>query len=257
MSKAHMKMLASVSSNQSIDRCASVLRLVAREGSVRAAQVATELQLERSTAHRYLVSMEESAMLLKRDDGSYELGPLIAQMGVIALRQSRIIDESTPFMEQLASESNLTAVLCIWGGRSPVVARVRAEDDSFVHVSVREGVNLAFDSAHGYLFAGFDSENHSVQKALSQLPNSERENIELHAEMARKLSIAEHSSRVRGIRALAAPILGADGRIAATLALVGTTEAVPTGHSSGVAEILKITVQQISGRLSYRDTVNA
>lgn len=236
---------------QSIDRCGQVLRLVAREGSVRAATVAAELGLQRSTAHRYLASMEEASILKRDRDGGYRAGPLLAQMGVLALRRSRVVDEASHYMDTLAADCQQTVVLTIWGGRGPVVARVQEADDRFVHVSVREGAQLSIDSSHGYLFAAHLWDTSSMRRVLAEATPPERRAVESNVESVRELGFAEHSMAVRGIRAIATPIFHADGTIAAVIAIVGTTEGIPTGADSGFAAAIKDAARNISTQLGY------
>src|SRR5690554_3701644 len=105
---------------QSIDRCGQILRYVARHENARAAGIAADLGIQRSTAHRYLASMEEAGMLRRDRVGGYVAGPLLAQLGIQALRAFRVVDEAAPYMESLTAETRQTVVLTLWGGRGPI-----------------------------------------------------------------------------------------------------------------------------------------
>jgi DNA-binding IclR family transcriptional regulator len=236
---------------QSIDRCGQILRCVARAGSVRAASIAADLGIQRSTAHRYLASMEDAGMLHREKAGGYVAGPLLAQLGVQSLRRSRVVEEAAPYMESLTSETRQTAVLSIWGGRSPVVIRVQEVDDLLVHVSVREGAAMSIDSSHGYLFAAHLGETSGMRRALAEVSAGQRRDVEANMKQARELGFAEHSMNIRGVRAIAAPVFHADGAIAAVLALVGTTDGLPSGVASPFAQALAAAARGISAQLGF------
>lgn len=245
---------AQAGSIQSIDRCGQILRFVARSGSARAANIASDLGIQRSTAHRYLSSMEEAGMLRRDQAGAYIAGPLLAQLGVQSMRRSRVVEESMPYMDSLTRETRQTTVLTIWSGRGPVVARVQEVDDLLVHVSVREGADLSIDSSHGYLFAAYLADDNGLRRALAEASAGERRAVEENTASARALDFAEHSMNVRGVRAIAAPVFFADGSIAAVLAIVGTTDGVPSGADSPFATSLTAAAHGISTRLGFSRT---
>lgn len=236
---------------QSIDRCGQILRCVARADNVRAANIAADLGIQRSTAHRYLASMEEAGMLRRDRSGGYVAGPLLAQLGIQSLRRSRVVDEAAPYMESLTAETRQTTVLTMWGGRGPIVARVREADDHLVHVSVREGASLSLDSSHGYLFAAHLEGTSGMRRALSETVADQRRVVEANIAAAREQGFAEHAMTVRGIRAIAAPVFHADGTIAGALAIVGTTDGVPGGVGSPFAQALIAAARGVSEQLGF------
>lgn len=235
---------------QSIERCACILRMLARSGQVRTAEVAVGLDLRRSSAHRYLASMEDASLIARQPDGSFAPGPLLAQLGVVTLNRTRVLEEAEPFMAALVRQAGQTVVLTTWGGEAPVVARVREEESGHVHVSVREGAQLPLDSSHGYLFAAH-LDQRSVARLLTRASVSDRHALEKQVDQVRADGFAEHSMAVSGIRAIAVPVFGADRSIVATLAIVGTTEAVPLSKDSGLAVALRETASDIASRLGY------
>lgn len=239
---------------QAVTRSATILAAIAERESLRAADVAAELQLDRSTAHRYLTSMEQAGLLERRAvDGSYVAGPLVVRVGAIALQRSRLVEYASPYLADLSADIHETVVLSLWGGTSPVVARVFEDADRLVHVSVREGSRLPLRAAQALVFLAHLSDRALVERLLDELPDLTRRQITDGMERARATGVAENDLVTQGIRAVAAPVFDSLGEVRATVALVGTSESIPAGPESASARALRATADQISHRLGYRD----
>ena len=81
--------------------------------------------------------------------------------------------------------------------------------------------------------------------------------MEASIELFREHGIAENSLVTEGIRTIAVPITADPGDVVATVAVVGTAEAIPSDPQSGKATALKRTAEQISARLSGLPAVDA
>ena len=211
---------------QVVSRVAGILRLLAQgRRELRVADVASELGLRRSTAHRYLASLA-AAGLLAREDGAavYSAGPLMVQFSAATLGGSRVLELAGPYMKRLVDEAHETVVLSLWGGHGPVVARVEEDSTRLVHIAVRVGSALPSDSAQAQVFRG---------------------------ELARS-GVAVNSRVIEGVRAVAAPVYDERGQVVATLAFVGTIATIPEAADSGHARALRETALELSARLGWR-----
>lgn len=212
---------------QVVTRVAEILRLLANgRRELRASEVASELGLQRSTAHRYLASLA-AVGLLGRDDGgsTYSAGPLMVQFAAATLGGSRVLEVAVPYMKRLVDEAHETVVLSLWGGHGPVVARVEEDSTRLVHMAVRVGSALPPDSAQAQVFRG---------------------------EMGRH-GVVVNSRVIEGVRAVAAPVYDDRGAVVATLAFVGTTATIPEAADSGHARALRETALDLSARLGWRE----
>src|SRR5690606_18317107 len=115
------------------------------------------LGVGRSTAHRYLASMEKSGLLAKDASSKYVLGPVMVRLGAIAFSRSGLVDAAGPVMRELASEVLGPVVLGVWGGQSPVVARVERNTSQTTSVAVDVGRSLGPESAQNLLFTAFQA----------------------------------------------------------------------------------------------------
>lgn len=219
---------------QVIARTVQLLRRINDDGSIDLATAAQELGVGKSTAHRYLASMENHGLLQRRDRASYEFGALLAELGTTALSRLGIIDVARPVMEELSHQVRHTVVLGIWNGQAPVVARVHEDSSRTAHVSIRVGSVLRPITAQAVVFQAFwDKCIHRHRPAPRIADISEAEEAEV-----RRTGVAVRTSPDEGVRAVATPVWGAGGRVIATLAIVGITQFVPEGTDSPVARAL-------------------
>lgn len=237
---------------QVIGRCGNILRLFTpARTSLRAADLETILDMQRSTAHRYLTSLATSGFLEQTEDGSYALGPLMSQVGTIALDSQRVLDLADPFLRRLASDVHETAVLSVWGGLGPVVARVVEDMEKVVHIQVRIGTALPADSAQGKVFLAFLDDRDAVARALAHLPSSIAATIDEDVERVRTAGLSIGTTAARGVRTIAAPVLDRRNRLLAAMGVVGTISTIPDTTDSGLARALEDSARELSRQLGW------
>jgi len=237
---------------QVIGRCEEILRLFSpTRTTLRPSDLEVELGMQRSTAHRYLASMAASGFLDRMEDGSFGPGPLLVQVGTIALDSRRVLDLADPYLRRLSDAVKETCVLSLWGGHGPVVARVVEDLEKVVHVLVRIGATLDITSAQGRVFLAFLHDPSTVARVASRLePERARELID-GLEQVRQDALAINATVVRGVRTIAAPILDRHGKIAAAMAVVGTMQTIPEDPQSGTVLALRETAGDLSRQLGW------
>jgi DNA-binding IclR family transcriptional regulator len=104
---------------QAVSRAVSVLKVFeSTNGGLTAAQIASKLELNRSTVHR-LLSVLEAEGLIARDytyhgeprNSAYRLGPTLVSLGGLALRQINLRAIALPHLRALAQKSGETVDL--------------------------------------------------------------------------------------------------------------------------------------------------
>lgn len=229
---------------QVIARTVQLLRRLIDHGTIDLATAARELGVGKSTAHRYLASMENHGLLQRRDRVRYEGGALLAELGVTALTRLGVTDVAGPVMEELSHRVRHTVVLSIWNGRAPVVAEVHEDSSRTAHVSIRVGSTLRPNTAQAVVFEVYrDQCFHPPGAPAAPIDEAE-------AAAVRATGIAVRTSPDEGVRAVATPVWGADGRVVATLAVVGITDLVPEGDDSPVARALTASAATIQRELT-------
>src|ERR1022692_902045 len=93
---------------QALDRAFAVLDLLGEsETPLGLAQVASSLQLHKSTAHRFLMVVERTT------SGKFRLGLRLFDFGNRAIEQYDLRDRAQPHLRRLVAETEETAHLCI------------------------------------------------------------------------------------------------------------------------------------------------
>jgi DNA-binding IclR family transcriptional regulator len=99
---------------QALDRAFAVLDLLGEsEVPLGLAQVASALQLHKSTAHRFLMVLERHHMVERTGNGKFRLGLRLFEYGNRAIEQYDLRERAQPHLRRLVSETNETAHLCI------------------------------------------------------------------------------------------------------------------------------------------------
>ncbi|MBQ0826538.1 IclR family transcriptional regulator [Streptomyces tagetis] len=217
---------------QVIARTVQLLRRLNEDGAIDLAHAAKELGVGKSTAHRYLASMETHGLLQRLDRVRYEVGPLLAELGITALTRLGVVDLARPVMEELSHRVRHTVVLSIWNGHAPVVAEVHEDASRTAHVSIRRGSTLRPNTAQAALFAAYpDKCYHRPGGPVTAL--TEAETAAIH-----RTCVSVRTSDEEGVRAVATPVWGGSGRLVASLAVVGIAQLVPEEDDSPVAQAL-------------------
>ncbi len=235
----------------SVVRAGDVLRLIARgRRTLRVKEVAVALRLQRSTAYRYLASLAEAGFLVRHEgDVSYSAGPLLVELAAATLTDSELIDVATPLMTRLAEDVQESILLSVWGDRAPVVVRVQMDATRLLHVAVRVGRSLPLESAQGRTFLAYMQPPSERDHLLGQLPAAVRDEVTAQLDVIRTTRLALFSRVSEGTRSIATPVFDSAGRVAATVAIVGTTARIAADRMSGMAQALLEAGHEISTRL--------
>lgn len=231
---------------QVVARVVQLLRLLAASDTIDLVSAAEELGVGKSTAHRYLASMENHGLLQRRDRNHYEFGVLLAELGTTALSRLGVLDLAGPVMEDISVRVRHTVVLSVWNGNSPVVAQVRENTSRTAHVSIAVGSQLGPDAAQSVVFSAFRDQSFYRFRDGTRPANA------TDAELAevRRTGIAVRTSQRDGISAVATPIRNPTGQVVATLAVVDIAQFVPEETDSPVALALAEGAEAIRRRMS-------
>ena len=139
---------------QSVDVTLRVLLAVAQGSGPRPLKdIAAAAKMAPSSAHRHLTSLVRAGMIEQHDaTGRYDLGPLVLDLGMLALARRdpvRLIGSS---LEELRDQLDETVFLAVWGNRGPTIVRWE-ESARAITVNVRVGsVMPLMRSATGRVF---------------------------------------------------------------------------------------------------------
>ena len=185
-----------------------------------AAEVAESTGLNRTTAYRYCTSMASAGILDKGSRrGTFSLGRLMLELGVLALGRDGVVDLARPHLERLRTATRSTAVLSIRGTQGAVVALVEEDTSRSVVVTVRPGTKLDRNAAQSLLMEAFGDPLTDTDPPDSSPADRARHQQEVYEARKNGHSVAWQESTY----AVAAPVFGSRGLVA-TVALLGAGE---------------------------------
>lgn len=239
---------------QVVSRAAQILRMLdAEHAEVRINEVAEELAIGRTSAHRYLQSLAAEGFLQRSGDdaGAYRLGPLLAGLGASMLASNRVVDLGRPLLQELADSTGETAVLGIWTGTSAVAMLCEEPRGKAVNMTVRIGAPLQADSAQGIAFLAHLRDARAVERALARATEEQRERVPDLVDDARRRGFATSGTVLPGVAAIAAPVFEGSGEIAATIALIAATEVLGGPRLGRLSTDLRATAARLSRQLGF------
>lgn len=227
---------------QVVSRLAALLECITADSpSMDIQRAADVLGVGRSTAHRYLASMERSGLLAKDPSSKYVLGPVMVRLGAIAFSGSGLVDAAAPIMRELASEILGTVVLGVWGGQSPVVARVERNTTQTTSVAVDVGRSLGPESAQSLLFAAFEARRSGRPHEQEGVSTYEFQEDGVREDTL----VARHTYAEGALKVVAVPVLTRGGDIAATLAVLGFGVSLPDTDDDTLIRRLVVAAREL------------
>jgi DNA-binding IclR family transcriptional regulator len=255
--------------NRSIVVAVSLLRVIASLGRpATLTEIASAARMSAPRAHRYLLGLANTRLVEHSTiSGRYDLGSEIVELGVAALGKVDAVRFASEALTPLAEKTGLAAIITVWGTNGPTVIRCEHAELASA-VRVREGRNLSLLlSASGRIFLTYLPNSlvapfvaRELKAADKGLPKSEAVNKELDALRAevRKHGLGRGiGEETSAVAVLAAPVFGANGRLALSIALVSSVGGFDTSYKGEPAKALKQAAAELSRRLGYSGNGNA
>lgn len=216
--------------SQTLDRGLRILEHLAGAGAPQPiADVAAAVGLHRSIAYRLLRTLEDHQLVERDPLGRYGLG-----LGVAALARGLRTDlqsAALPQLNSLVTELGMTAFLVVRAGDEAVTVTSIEPQHSAAHVAYRPGTRHPVDrGAPGLALLMPEAAAAGDRPELTE---------------ARRTGWATSQGEViRGLRSVAAPVLGPDGGSRAALAVVFVDDSVDTGQVGEAVAAAARTVSQ-------------
>jgi DNA-binding IclR family transcriptional regulator len=255
---------------QSIEVGGQVLLALVHHGRPMALKdLAREAGMAPAKAHPYLVSFVRIG-LIEQDasSGSYFLGPLALQLGLISLQQANPVQVATPLIAELAQRLGQTVAVAVWGTRGATIVRIE-ESPAAVHVNMRHGTVFSLaNTASGRLFAAYqplavarerlEAERRRIEKQPdppvagmpppAPLPAWKAFEAQL-AEVRRHALSRSVGEVVPGVNAMAAPVFDHTGAMVLAITAIGPAGLLDTRWDGALARALAACAKQASDRL--------
>lgn len=215
-------------------------------------------------AHPYLVSFLKVGFVVQDGAGRYELGPLALQLGLAKLQRLDPIKEASPLIEALASETEQSIAVAVWGNFGPTVVRLE-EPIHPLHVNLRTGtvMSMAY-TATGRLFAAYLPPKVVEKMMLEDLARTRpadgrgaseelsKSQIEALLVETRLHGISRTLGQpIPGIDAFCAPVFDSTNNLVLGITAMGPEATFDSDWNGRVAVPLKACALEISRRLGF------
>jgi DNA-binding IclR family transcriptional regulator len=253
---------------QAVSRAVSVLKVFESANSgLTAAQIATKLNLNRSTVHR-LLSVLEAEGLVARDttfngeprNSAYRLGPTLVSLGGLALRQINLRAIALPQLRALAQKSGETVDLeLLVGAEVMIIEEVQGEH--MLRVGVGDNVGSRYPahatSTGKLLLAGLSEAELRATlpgklTALTSFTVTDKQILRDQLAEARQQGWALSWEELEaGLVAIGAPIAGRDGEAIAAVSISGPTARIDRAQIKTLATLVMDTTKRITRDLGF------
>jgi DNA-binding IclR family transcriptional regulator len=235
---------------QSVDMTLKVLVAVAQGPGPRPLKdISAGAGIAPSSAHRHLATLARAGMVEQNDaTGRYDLGPLVIELGLLALARRdpvRLIGSS---LEELRDRLDETVFLAVWGNRGPTIVRWE-ESARSVTVNVRVGSVLPLmRSATGRVFLTWLPANSTADLLQKEKAASNMVEVLRRATRRRGLGCVE-GDLLPGVASLSAPVFNHQADLVAAISTLGPQGEFDTDPKGPIGKTLKSAASALSKRL--------
>lgn len=220
-------------------------------------ELARQLGINKGTMRDLLETLRAHG-LLERDEGrkQYRLGPRLARLGMAALGQLDLASVARPYLADLAQEINGAVLLVVPDGdRATIVDKV---DGGRVAVEVSATVGRRIRLAAGALGKIFLASVDAASRAqyLADLTHPTARTITDPVDYAAEIAAArrqgfatDDEEYLAGVRATAAAVRDARGRVVAAILVIGLTGTLSVADLSTVGAACGRAARSISAAL--------
>lgn len=222
------------------------------------AEASAHLKVSKSTAHRYLTTLEELKVAERDAKDGFRLGPKLIEVAGVFLSKHDLARASQPTLERLASETEETAHLAAPLGTS-VVYLAKVEGPHSVRMVSQIGTrNPMHCTALGKAILAYsppDKLQHVLHEGLSQrTPNSITSAEALFAELERVRAsgfAVDDQENEMGVRCAGAPVFDLTGRVVGALSVSGPASRLTADRCRALGPAVAQAALEVSRGMGY------
>ena len=244
-----------------VEKAFSILDLVCEKesGGTSLAEVSNHLHVSKSTAHRYLTTLEELDVVRRDDNDGFSLGPKLIELTGAFLSNHDLRNESQAFLEMLAAQTEETIHLAIPSG-DEVVYIAKVDSPHSVRMASHIGaLNPMHCTALGKAILAHyppDRVEEIIAEGLPRrtshtLTTPERLRDELERVRIQGLATDDQENEL-GVRCTGAPIFDYTGKVIGAISVSGPAGRITKERSIEMGPLVKDAALGISRRMGYQ-----
>jgi IclR family acetate operon transcriptional repressor len=235
-----------------------IVETLKQEGTANISELARILDMSKSTVHSHLATLEEHEYVTKNDEGQYRLGLSFFDLGEHARSEIQLYKAAVPVIDDLATETGEKAqVMVEEHGIGYYVYRSQGENAIMTRIGRR--ADLHCTSAGKVMLAFMPREK--VERIIEEYGLSDETDQTLTdpnelfdtLDIIREEGVAYNDEeRLRGLRAVGAPILDDDGNLLGSVSVSGPTTRIDGDRfRKEIPDLVQRSANVINIRLQY------
>lgn len=249
-------------SSSSVLRAFEVLGGIATATGGRASltQIAHELGVSKSTAHRYLTTLEGLAVVERDEREHYRLGLRLVELAGAVLSEHDVRREAEAELESLARGTKETAHLAVPSG-SEIFYLAKVDSPHSIRMFSRIGARMPmYSTALGRAILAHLSTERVAEVLAQGLPRrtpntiTDVQGLRDNLEVVRQRGFAiDDEENEAGVRCVGAPVFNLAGEVVAAISVSGPTTRVTREAALALAPAVVEAARTVSMRLGYRN----
>jgi IclR family acetate operon transcriptional repressor len=235
----------------SVARAAALLDALSEsEAGLGVNELARRIGVNASTASRLLVTLQEAGLVERSGGGPYRLGLKLVALSDRVLAQLDVRQRARPLLAALVAETGETATLSVPGGGEAITVDFVPSPSSVVSMARVGRPSVSHATAAGKVMLAFGGPSPGADAPL--IPFTDRtitdpDVLAAELEIVRERGYAEAvGEREPDLGALAAPVFGRGGELAAILGIQGPASRLPASTRRTLREPLLRAAAELS-----------
>jgi IclR family acetate operon transcriptional repressor len=219
-------------------------------------ELARRIGVNASTASRLLGTLQDAQLVQRSPGGPYRLGLRLVALSDRVLAQLDLRELARRWLTWLVEETGETATLSLPGGGEAITVDFVPSPSSVASMARVGRPSVSHATAAGKVMLAFGDRELWLRTAADKLPAYTERTITDSRLLARELEgirergVAEAvGEREPDLNALAAPVLGRDGELAAILGLQGPAARLPAAKRRALQRPLRTAASELSRSL--------
>lgn len=245
---------------QSVDRALQVLEILAHAGEAGVTDIASELDVHKSTAFRLIASLEARGLVEQNAErGRYRLGVGILRLAGATTARLDVVQEARPLVQSLANEIGETVNIAVLNdGAALYLDQVAGSSALQPHNWVGQRIPLHATSNGKVLLSGLTDERvqQEVGRRLRAYTPSTVTSVKVLLGELENIRTVGHAVVVdeleMGLTAVSAPLRNVHGDVLASLSISGSTFRFDETLIRAATDAVVAVATEVSGRLGWR-----
>lgn len=247
---------------QSIERGITVLEILEKEKLVSVVDIARKLEINKSSAHRLLATLESKHIVEKdKVTKKYKLGLGLLKFANRVLGDMEITQIAKPYLEELVVVTQESSHLCVLSKNKAVFVDQKKSSE-IISISASIGdEEPVYCSAVGKNLIAFLPKDELEKvldtiefKAFTPRTITSKQALLTHLEKIREQGYAIDDEEIySGVRCVAAPIRNHEGKVVAAIGISGPASRIQLEKIDKYASSVKEVAMKVSRKLGFTE----